>query len=519
MTFRTICERVARYNFIYVAVLAALAYLLTMAPTMSWANGSADSGELATAARYWGVMHPTGYPLYTVLGAAFGLLPFGDFAFRTNLLSATAAALAAGVMALLVTEHTAPLGRWPSAAGALLAALLFAFSPMLWSQAVVTEVYTLNILALVTVCYCAERAQRAGASPAALLPLAVVAGAALAHHATSALLVGTVGVRLLVALRLWRRPAAIVVPALTAVAVMLAAFALLPWRAASAPAFAVWGDVTTLQGLLDHITAASYRPALFSLGAAQSLLKIPALARMLLDQLGMAGYVLMLCGLWWWWRSDRPQVLWWLVTALAFIVFAIDYPVLDSQVYLLPFFTLAFWAAGVGAAVVLAEIDRRARRPLWRRWLPGIACAALAAGACIATAPRVSMAGNHEAVDFAHTALADAPPAAILISREDGTTFSLWYAQHVEGLRPDVRIIDNRVITAPWYRHRLPREYPDLVVPPDDQMPPLYELSSIIAANPAAPVVQTFESPVSGARRGSLWELDRTKLPPLPARP
>ncbi len=518
MTFHTIYERAARYNFIYAAVLAALAYLLTIAPTMSWANGSADSGELATAARYWGVMHPTGYPLYTVLGAAFGLLPFGEFAFRTNLLSATAAALAAGVMAALVTEHNRALGRWPSAAGALLAALLFAFSPMFWSQAIITEVYTLNILALVTIGYCAERAQRAGGSTRALVPLAIVAGAALAHHATSALLIGTVGIRLLVTQQLWRRPVSLLLPALTAIGVTVAALALLPWRAAEAPAFAVWGDMATLQGLLDHITAASYRPALFSLEAAQSLLKIPALARMLLDQMGVTGYVLMLCGLWWWWRTNRPQALWWFATALAFILFAIDYPVADSQIYLLPFFTLAFWAAGVGAAVVLAEIDQRLRDPLWRRWLPGIACAGLAAGACISTAPRVSMSGNHEAVDFARTALDDAPPAAILISREDGTTFSLWYTQHVEGRRPDVRIIDNRVITAPWYRHRLPREYPGLVVPPDDQMPPFYELRTIIDANPAAPVVQTFDSPASGARRGSLWELDRAKLPQTPPR-
>src|SRR4051794_22260460 len=44
--------------------LAGLVYLLTLTPSIAWG----DSPELVTGARMLGVAHPTGYPLYMLLG-------------------------------------------------------------------------------------------------------------------------------------------------------------------------------------------------------------------------------------------------------------------------------------------------------------------------------------------------------------------------------------------------------------------------------------------------------------------
>src|SRR5262245_26488949 len=70
-----------------VLVTLVLAYLSTLAPSITWANSGADSGDLVTAAATLGVAHPTGYPTYLLLAHLFQLLPLGDPAFRTNLLS------------------------------------------------------------------------------------------------------------------------------------------------------------------------------------------------------------------------------------------------------------------------------------------------------------------------------------------------------------------------------------------------------------------------------------------------
>ena len=69
-------------------------YGMTLAPGLTWANSGADGGDLITAAATGGVPHPTGYPVYLLLARAFQFLPIGSLAFRTNLLSALAAATA-----------------------------------------------------------------------------------------------------------------------------------------------------------------------------------------------------------------------------------------------------------------------------------------------------------------------------------------------------------------------------------------------------------------------------------------
>ncbi|MDY7041189.1 MAG: DUF2723 domain-containing protein, partial [Chloroflexota bacterium] len=109
-------------------------YLRTLSPTI----GQADSFEFQVVAYTLGVAHPTGYPLYILLGKLFTLLPVGDVAYRVNLTSPIFASLAVTFLYLFV--HRLMRSRW----AALCAALTFAFARTLWSQAAIAEVYTLN---------------------------------------------------------------------------------------------------------------------------------------------------------------------------------------------------------------------------------------------------------------------------------------------------------------------------------------------------------------------------------------
>src|SRR5262245_63683496 len=80
------------------ALVALIAYIVTLDPSLP----TGDSGELITAARVWGVAHPPGYPLYTMLGHVSMWLPFGSPALRMNLLSAVLDAAAVGVVFVLL---------------------------------------------------------------------------------------------------------------------------------------------------------------------------------------------------------------------------------------------------------------------------------------------------------------------------------------------------------------------------------------------------------------------------------
>ena len=136
-------------------VASLLLYLVTLAPTVTFE----DSGELIAAAYNLGVPHEPGYPLWTMIAHLFTWLPFGDVAYRVNLMSAVCSALAAALIAwttLLVIDWVAP-GRsggrstgtstastwlpelegpalWLACAAALGAGVLAATARTTWSQ-------------------------------------------------------------------------------------------------------------------------------------------------------------------------------------------------------------------------------------------------------------------------------------------------------------------------------------------------------------------------------------------------
>jgi hypothetical protein len=133
------------------AGIAFLAYLSALAPDLTWANHSGDGGELITASFTLGVAHPPGYPTYVVLGKLFSTLPAGTIAFRYNLFSAASLAIAAGLLAATVirsSRTTAASRRLPSHLVGVVAALTVPFAPLVWSQAIIAEVYALNLVFL-----------------------------------------------------------------------------------------------------------------------------------------------------------------------------------------------------------------------------------------------------------------------------------------------------------------------------------------------------------------------------------
>ena len=483
-------------DLVLVVVLPAALYLSTLAPTLTWAHNGQDGGDLIAAVFTSGVPHPPGYPTYVLLGKLFALLPVGEPAYRLNLMSAVCAVLTTGLVYLMVRNWLAGSGSpdWLARLSALGAGWALALSPLLWSQAVIAEVYALNALLVALCLYLLRRWRGAarqarlvgkgGASLGWLLGLFLVVGLALGNHLTIALLAAPILVYLAVSQEVatgTHGPGIRVQqywPLALALAAGLSVYLYLPWAARHDPPVN-WGDPSTLERFAWVVSGGPYRAYVLALPWAQVPARLSATAHSLLAQFGPWGVALGFVGLTILWRRDRSFGLVTASGALLYVIYATGYDTADSYVYLIPAFLLfAVWI-GVGAHAVLVGLQDR--------WAPlvglaGTAWLAIILAGAWANWDILDLSHDRAARDWAAATLAEAPERGLVITGQDGHTFGLWYFQHVEGIRPDVVVVDRDLLGYAWYRQYLRVHHPELNVES-------VRVRSLIADNPGRPTV------------------------------
>jgi hypothetical protein len=198
----------------FAALLVLTGYAVSLAPTVTfW-----DAGEFIAAARTLGIPHPPGTPLFVLIGHVWGaLLPFGDYAQRLNLLSATLSALGGGCFFLVAHDTLSRyagdleggVARLVVLGGGLAAVLMAAFSFTTWQNSNETEVYaaaTFTIAAVSWLCLRWRELRGTARASHILLLILYLAGISIGNHLL-ALLAGPAVVAFLVVTQL-QAPAA-----------------------------------------------------------------------------------------------------------------------------------------------------------------------------------------------------------------------------------------------------------------------------------------------------------------------
>ena len=454
-------------------------YGLTLAPGLTWANRGADGGDLIAAAATGGVPHPTGYPVYLLLARAFQFLPVGSLAFRTNLLSALAAAGASLLVYGLVTRSLPSRNRLAG----LVAAYAFGLSPLLWSQAVITEVYTLQALFVALILYWSIFPPSSDEKKSDLAR-GLTFGLALGNHLTTILLLPVLLTSTLTrqsdshfrsdchfdARSLSRR--------LMGLGVGLLTYLILPLRALSHPPVN-WGNPVTLKNFGWLVSARLYQDEVLALTLPSLWERIQSAAALLLDQFGILGLVVGLLGLILFFRpSPLYRNTFW--TMAAFSVFAIGYATDDSFVYLIPpTLCFAVWI-GMGMDGLMEMISRRYQKLGWATGLIILLYLFIVAGGHW---PLVDASRDTRAEQFGEMVMTQMPADTLVFATGDQAIFSLWYFHYALHQRADLAVIAADLLTFDWYQETLKAAYPSLVVPGPFPFP-----ETILFANPGRPV-------------------------------
>jgi hypothetical protein len=437
----------SRWVWIPLLAVVLAVYMRTLTPG---ALGG-DPGELQFVPAILSMPHPTGTPLYILLGKVWSMLPLGPtVAWRMNLLAAVSAALATVVVyftVYLYAQHPVP---------ALGAALSLAFGLTFWEQALLADKYAFNALMVALVLYLALRWGKTR-SPGTLYLLVLTYGLSLAHHRTMALFAPTLLAYVWVLEKgaLWRDWRRLLRLAVLVLAPLLL-YLYLPWAEARGLPPGTWHPRT----------AREWYDYLFDTGRTGLVYVDPAdlgemlvfYARTLVRDFTWLGVALGVGGLVAMYRRRWLDAAFTLVNYLLQAFLAANHHVPRHWVYFIPSFVIfALWV-GEGLSA-LWQGFRQLKPRLGRAYG---ALSVLLAVAMLAW-PLGSFTGRYRPLRDAHhgvgvldvwrqtlklgrmgdrvgRAIAGVEPDAIIVCDWEQAT-PLWYVQQVEGVRPDVEIV------------------------------------------------------------------------------
>lgn len=409
-------KRFPPLSWIIPALFGAAVYSTTMCRTVY----VGDSGEFSLVFKTLGIAHPPGYPLFTLLGNVFvSLTTFFPPAFSANLFSLLIAVAVLPILVHLMKE-----------AGPILTAILtwiWAFSPLFWGETVGVEVYTLNLLFIAGI-----SALALGSHPKKWHLICFLFGLSLAHHLTSLALIPALGF-----IFFQEKPARGLKPWLTYIFLLLLGLSIyfyLPVRAGRSP-LADWGHPSSLNLLLNHITAAQYQQAA-AFSIADFPLSFKLFFNLLLDNWSWLGVVFLLLGSAFGCKSGSRRMRFAWILLLSDLLLVAFYRIPDIDPYYLPALLASWMLISEGVIRLITTVAS----PALRR---GVYAAAGAAVLCL-------LGLNYSKIDRSNTDLArqygewilDTAGSGTVFTQDDNASFAALYLRYAEGHRPEVEVYD-----------------------------------------------------------------------------
>ncbi len=455
-----------RYAPLITSLFTLIIYLLTMSRGIM----PIDAGELATSQYTLGISHPSGYPLFNILGFLWSKIPIGTVIFRLNLLCAIWVALANFFLvktAFLILKNAfvpkppvkkpttknatnAPSPQPKSLMLELIASisgiLVLAFCRTWWIQSAGVEVYSLHI-ALLAVFFFVFLKTYYKSTPTFKdwIICGIFLGLCFTNHLTSFLILPGVVVLYFMKMK-FTGPAfksgLVMAAAFTGIFLLLYGFMMI--RAGASPKVN-WGDPENMEYMKRHVSGWQFQT--FMGDDKKSNDTISTFFSNLSNESMIFGIILMLAGMIYGFMKNAKMSVFWAFHFLSCLLFAAQYSIHDIENY----FLLAYMSAAIfmvfGVYWLLTSIKSLQKnvKPAWAMLILPLVPLAL-------YYPKVDQSKIHYVDQYSISALNSVEKDAIILSWEWDVFISpCLYHQFIDHQRPDVLIIDKELLRRSWY--------------------------------------------------------------------
>jgi len=469
-----------RKIFIYALIVFAvnyIVYIFTTAPGLTFT----DSGELAAVCSTLGVAHPTGYPLFTILGHLWTLLPFPfREIYSLNLFAGFLTAISSAVFFILIYEIISFISKSKQDRKsknkdkknfnsiqedgniklfiALATALTYGFARTIWAQATAIEVYSLHLLLMNLTILFFVKGIFAKENKKYFVLAALLLGMSFSNHMTTVLLIPSI------LFLYFKRPkekvkinserlkflAFLFIPFL----IGLSFYLYLPIRSAASPEFN-WGWVSRgLDKFMYHFSGKQYQIWMFS-GAEVMKTNFVKFFNALPYEIAWIGIIPFFYGLFILYKKSK-EIFWFLVLLIIVcLIYATNYSIHDIESY----FVTAFFAIIIFIGIGLWQFARKFNKYY-------IAVILIPIISFMLNYSENDQSENYLVPEYTRIMLQKLKPNALIISSEwDYWVSAFWYLQRVEGVRPDVVLIDKELLRRTWYPEQLKKWYPKAIKP------------------------------------------------------
>lgn len=437
-----------------------------------------DAGDLISAAYLFGVAHPPGFPLYTLVGHFLTKIPFSTVAWRVSFLSSIPSLFTVIIIFLIIKNLT---GKVLPAA---IASFSLAFSYLFWLYSEIAEVFALHSLfiALLTflllLFFCTKRINY-------LYFFIFLFALSLCHHHTILFLAPIyifflwINRKLIPFKNRW-----FIFRLLTLFLLGLLPYLYLPLSALRSPALN-WDNPVTLANFIRLITRADYgsfTPGAFVINLPFArIYQFKAFARFITTEFTLVGVVI--CALGCFNQFVKRRKIWqflflsFLSIGPFFLFYAayplaIDFGLATYERFLLPsyIFLVIWFGEGIvfAAETITKLLGRLISRKKAYQFLPffELVFFIFPISFFIANYPKISILKNDRtAENLAEDILKTVPDQGILILSSDTPLFNTQYLYYTEQKRNDIKLIHLSKLYHKYYLKTLKTYYPDLVLP------------------------------------------------------